>query len=76
MFGTRSGNFGVATTNIGNTPLHIEFEADDPDDHLTFRFDPLQLGAALASQVQAAAAGLPGLREAQGQQTARPGPTP
>lgn len=59
VFGTRSGNFGVATTNIGNTPLHIEFEADDPDDHLTFRFDPPTISLAPGERgfVQAIARG-------------------
>lgn len=40
IFGTSKGNFGVAATNEGNTPLEIEFEAEDPEDHLRVVFDP------------------------------------
>lgn len=59
IFGTRTGTFGVATTNTGNTPLHVTFEADDPDDHLSFRFDPPSISLAPGERgfVQATARG-------------------
>ncbi len=59
VFGTRTGTFGVATTNTGNTPLHVTFEADDPDDHLTFRFEPPTISLAPGERgfVQATARG-------------------
>lgn len=40
VYGTKIGTFGVAITNEGNTPLHLELEADDTEDHLAFRFEP------------------------------------
>jgi 5-hydroxyisourate hydrolase-like protein (transthyretin family) len=40
IFGTSRGTFGIAATNEGNTPLEVEFEADDPEDHLRVTFDP------------------------------------
>jgi 5-hydroxyisourate hydrolase-like protein (transthyretin family) len=40
IFGTSVGTFGIAATNEGNTPLDVEFEADDPEDHLRVSFDP------------------------------------
>jgi 5-hydroxyisourate hydrolase-like protein (transthyretin family) len=59
VFGTRVGTFGVSATNEGNTPLELEFEGDDADDHLTYRFDPpiVRIAPGERQHVQAVARG-------------------
>lgn len=59
IFGTRSGTFGVIATNEGNTPLDIVLEAEDPEDHLHFGFDPymIEIGPGERLHVQAVVEG-------------------
>ncbi|MFP3905440.1 MAG: carboxypeptidase regulatory-like domain-containing protein [Acidimicrobiales bacterium] len=40
VYGTKTGTFGVTVSNEGNTPLEIELEAEDEEDHLEFTFQP------------------------------------
>jgi 5-hydroxyisourate hydrolase-like protein (transthyretin family) len=59
IFGTSVGTFGVAATNEGNTPLELEFEGEDPEDHLQVTFDPpiLRLAPGERGFIQAVARG-------------------